>query len=70
MHGSFFLCATDKTNHDIGELMMMNAATVGKWRRRFLKSGISGLDDGLRTGEPRLKTTMASAARGPEDRDE
>jgi hypothetical protein len=57
------LCATGKTNHEIGELMMMNAATVGKWRRRFLESGISGLNDGLRTGRPRLMTTMASPAR-------
>ena len=48
------LCATGKTNHEIGELMMMNSATVGKWRRRFLNSGISGLHDGRRTGRPRL----------------
>jgi transposase len=57
------LCATGKPNHEIGKLMMMNAATVGKWRRRFLKSGISGLNDGLRTGRPRRMTKMASAAR-------
>jgi hypothetical protein len=57
------LCATGKTNHEIGELMMMNGATVGKWRQRFLESGVSGLNDGVRTGRPRLMTTIASPAR-------
>jgi transposase len=57
------LCASGKTNQEIGKLMMMNGATVGKWRQRFLKSGISGLHDGLRTGRPRLTTTIASPAR-------
>jgi hypothetical protein len=56
------LCATGKTNHEIGKLLMMNGATVGKWRQRFLKSGISGLHDGLRTGRPRLMTTIAPLA--------
>jgi hypothetical protein len=46
------LCATGKTNHEISELMMMNSATVGKWRRRFLNLGISGLHE-RRTGRPR-----------------
>ena len=46
------LCATGKTNHEISELMMINSATVGKWRRRFLNLGISGLH-GRRTGRPR-----------------
>src|ERR1700733_4991084 len=57
------LCATGKTNQEIGELMMMNGATVGKWRQRFMKLGVSGLQDGLRSGRPRLVTTIASPAR-------
>ena len=33
--------------------MQITNATVGKWRGRFLKEGVSGLHDELRPGRPR-----------------
>ena len=47
------LSASGKTNLEIAQQLEMTNATVGKWRRRFLDQGISGLHDELRPGRPR-----------------
>src|SRR5499425_1934176 len=47
------LSASGNTNLEIAQQLEMSNATVGKWRRRFLKQGISGLYDELRPGRPR-----------------
>lgn len=47
------LSASGKTNLEIAQQLEMTNATVGKWRRRFLQQGVSGLHDELRPGRPR-----------------
>ena len=39
-----------KTNKEIAEYMHTREATIGKWRSRFIQSGLAGLDDLERTG--------------------
>lgn len=41
------------TNRQIAARLGLSAATVGKWRQRFLQWGIEGLHDELRPGRPR-----------------
>ncbi len=47
------LSASGKTNLEIAQQLEMTNATIGKWRRRFLQQGVSGLHDELRPGRPR-----------------
>jgi putative transposase len=47
------LSAAGKTNLEIARLLQVTNVTAGKWRRRFLEAGISGLQDELRPGRPR-----------------
>src|SRR5262250_2428742 len=47
------LSASGNTNLEIAQQLEMSNATVGKWRRRFLEQGVSGLHDELRPGRPR-----------------
>src|SRR5215470_9805083 len=47
------LSAGGKTNQQIARELGMANATVGKWRRRFVQFGVSGLHDELRPGRPR-----------------
>src|SRR5215467_16368186 len=47
------LSAGGKTNQQIARELGMAKATVGKWRRRFVQLGVSGLHDELRPGRPR-----------------
>jgi len=47
------LSAGGMTNQQIARQLGMANATVGKWRRRFLRSGVTGLHDELRPGRPR-----------------
>jgi transposase len=42
-----------KTNKEIADFMHTREATIGKWRNRFVKSGLSGLEDRERTGKPK-----------------
>jgi transposase len=42
-----------KTNKEIAEYMHTREATIGKWRSRFVQSGLAGLEDLERTGKPR-----------------
>jgi transposase len=48
------------TNLHIGRALGCCNHTVGKWRRRYLALGLSGLQDTIRPGRPR---TMASSTR-------
>lgn len=47
------LAAEGKTNVDIAQRVGLSAATVGKWRRRFIKNRVQGLYDEVRSGRPR-----------------
>jgi putative transposase len=46
-------CAGGHTNKVVAERFEVTQATVGKWRRRFLKDRLRGLYDELRPGRPR-----------------
>jgi transposase len=48
------------TNRQIGHDLGGGNHTVGKWRRRYLALGVSGLQDAIRPGRPR---TIASSTR-------
>jgi putative transposase len=47
------LSAEGLTNQQIAKRLGMANGTVGKWRRRFVKHGVTGLHDELRPGRPR-----------------
>jgi len=47
------LAAEGWPNKTIGEAVGLSQVTIGKWRRRFVEHGISGLHDELRPGAPR-----------------
>lgn len=47
------LSAEGRTNQEVAKRFGLANATVGKWRRRFLKNGVAGLHDELRPGRPR-----------------
>jgi len=46
-------CAGGQTNKAVAQRFELTQATVGKWRRRFLKDRIRGLYDEIRPGRPR-----------------
>jgi len=46
-------CAAGQANSSVARRFESTTATVGKWRRRFVKHRISGLYDELRPGKPR-----------------
>ena len=50
------MAADGKSNSDIAERLSISKPSVGKWRTRYLKSGIQGLHDELRPGRPRTIT--------------
>lgn len=47
------LCAEEQSNQDVADDLGVNRVTVGKWRKRFLESGLDGLVDAPRPGAPR-----------------
>ena len=47
------LSADGLSNKDIAARLRLNQVTVGLWRRRFLKQGLTGLHEELRPGRPR-----------------
>jgi transposase len=47
------LAAEDVTNVGIARRLGVDADTVGKWRKRFVTEGLSGLKDRPRSGRPR-----------------
>ncbi|MGH3369011.1 MAG: helix-turn-helix domain-containing protein, partial [Nocardioidaceae bacterium] len=56
-------CADGQSNKDVATALLVTPATVGKWRRRFVRMGMAGLDDGARSGRPRMvdRATLTSA---------
>jgi putative transposase len=50
------------TNAAIAEKLGVTQATVGTWRQRFLRDGLTGLHDEPRPGRPRSQTDEAIAA--------
>ncbi|MGW7684166.1 GntR family transcriptional regulator [Kribbella sp. NPDC054772] len=46
--------AEGRSNKAVADLLDVTPGTVGKWRRRFLRMGMAGLDDGMRSGRPRM----------------
>src|SRR6266478_851673 len=46
-------CAGGESNHAVAQRLTLTDATVGKWRRRFMRDRIRGLYDELRPGRPR-----------------
>src|SRR5215471_1294385 len=48
------------TNLQIGHALGCSNHTVGKWRRRYLAQGLTGLQDAIRPGRPRM---IASSTR-------
>jgi putative transposase len=46
-------CAGGESNHAVAQRLTLTDATVGKWRRRFVRDRIRGLYDELRPGRPR-----------------
>ena len=46
--------ATGKTTKDVATLLHTRPATVSKWRTRFAKNRLKGLDDAPRPGKPRV----------------
>lgn len=49
------------TNAEIAEELGVTAKAVGKWRRRFAKEGLKGLNDALRSGRPAVYTAEQKA---------
>ena len=45
--------ASGMSNQALGARLDLNPVTIGHWRRRFLRQGLSGLHDELRPGRPR-----------------
>jgi transposase len=45
--------ASGMSNQDVARRLRISAATVGKWRGRFVESGLEGLTDEPRPGAPR-----------------
>lgn len=46
-------CQAGGSNAEVAAKIGVAHVTVGKWRTRYMKSGISGLNDALRPGRPR-----------------
>ena len=56
--------AEGRSNKEVADLLKVTPGTVGKWRRRFLRMGMAGLDDGMRSGRPRMVDRVQLGAVG------
>ena len=55
LHARIILLAVDGLkNQEIAKTLGTSGNAVGKWRRRFVEKGITGLDDDPRSGRTRL----------------
>jgi transposase len=58
-------CADEANNKSVAEELRCSAATVGKWRQRFVEHRLDGLSDEPRPGRPRTisvdQVSMASS---------
>ena len=50
------LCAQGKTYDEIISELKISRKIIAKWKGRFLKHGLSGLNDASRSGKPRIYT--------------
>ncbi|KAB0265178.1 helix-turn-helix domain-containing protein [Microvirga brassicacearum] len=51
--GIILKSAAGLTDNAIATEFQVSLQTVGKWRRRYREAGLSGLEDGARSGKPR-----------------
>ena len=58
-----FLAAEGLSNIAIAQQLGLSKLTVGKWRRRFLSQGLTGLYEDFRPGRPRSISDEQVAAR-------
>jgi hypothetical protein len=56
------------SNLQVATELQCNRHTVGRWRRRYLQDGLSGLQDAPRSGRPR-RFSPRRASRGDGDGD-
>jgi transposase len=50
------LSINGSTNQQIAKSLSLTESTVGKWRNRYAKLGLSGLEDAARSGKPKTYT--------------
>lgn len=68
------LAAKGLPDQEIARTLGLPEQTVGKWRRRFIKAGVAGLEDAPRSGRPvslpvsRLNTVLTEVTRPPPTR--
>lgn len=60
-------CADDNSNQAVARALDVSPATVAKWRDRFIRLGVAGLKDSVRSGRPRMidRSVLASALERP-----
>ena len=52
-------CAEPASNEQVAASVGVTTLTVGKWRSRFVRSGLAGLTDELRTGRPKAALSLS-----------
>ncbi len=48
------LCAAEKSYDEINSTLNVGKTAIAKWKQRFLKHGLDGLNDAPRSGKPRI----------------
>ena len=48
------LCAAEKSYEEINATLNIGKTAIAKWKKRFLKHGLDGLNDAPRSGKPRI----------------
>ncbi len=68
------LAALNRTNEEIADELQTTEQTVCKWRRRFARHGLAGLQDDARSGRPArvspsaLNTVLTKVTQPPKNR--